>query len=124
MLLALGLFVFETPTIPFTDIQRRTSWRHGKSARVGARDASQYLGPGDDQISLSGVLLPGYAGSFASMRTLRTMADEGDAWPLVTGAGEVLGDFVITAIDERSSVLMVDGVPRRVDFGIDLDRVR
>ncbi len=124
MLLALGLFVFETPTIPFTEIQRRSSWRHAKSARVGTCDASQYLGPGDDQVSLSGVLLPGYAGSFASMRSLRTMADEGEAWPLITGTGEVLGDFVIVGLDTRSSYLMVDGLPRKVDFGIDLDRVR
>lgn len=123
MLLALGLFVFETPTIPFTEIQRRRSWRHGKSARVGARDASQYLGPGDDAVSLSGVLLPGYAGTFGAMRTLCSLADEGQAWPLVTGTGEVMGDFVITSIDERGSVLMVDGLPRKIDFTIELERV-
>ena len=123
MLLALGLFVFETPSVPFTEIARRTAWRHAKSARVGARDASQYLGPGDDAISLSGVLLPGYAGTFAAMRTLRALADEGEAWPLVAGTGDVIGDFVIVSIDERGSVLMVDGVPRKVDFTIELDRV-
>ncbi len=123
MLLSIGLFVFENLTVPFTDISRRTAWRHAKSARVGARDASQYVGPGDDGITLSGVLLPGYAGDFASMRNLRAMADEGEAWPVVTGAGEVLGSFVIASIDERGDTLMVDGVPRRVDFSIELDRV-
>jgi phage protein U len=123
MLLALGLFVFENLSVPFTDISRRTAWRHARSARVGARDASQYVGPGDDTISLSGVLLPGYAGDFASMRKLRAMADEGEAWPLVTGTGDVLGSFVILSIDERGSTLMVDGVPRKVDFAVELDRV-
>lgn len=123
MLLALGLFVFQNDTLAFDELQRRTAWKHAKAGRVGARDASQFLGPGDDTVSLQGALLPEVSGTFASMRKLREMADEGDSWPLVTGTGEVLGDFVIISIDERRKHMLVDGTPRWTDFTIELDRV-
>ncbi len=67
-------------------------------------------------------MLPEVAGSFASLRTLRALADEGESWPLVTGTGQVLGSFVVTALDERQKYIMIDGVPRRTDFAIDLER--
>lgn len=124
MLLALGLFVFDLGTLPLEELARRTAWKHARNPRVGARDASQFLGPGDDTITLDGALLPGVAGTFAAMRTLRTIADQGEALPLVTGTGEVLGDFVVTGLSERKKHLTVDGVARRTDFSIELERVR
>jgi phage protein U len=123
MLLAFGLFVFELPSLLFDELQRRTDWRHASNERVGARDASQFLGPGKDHVSISGTLLPEVAGSFASIRTLRTMADEGEAWPLTAGTGQVLGNFVLVALDERQKFFTLDGVPRRTDFVLELERV-
>lgn len=123
MLLALGLFVFQNDTLAPDELQRRTAWKHARASRVGARDASQFLGPGDDSVTLTGLLLPGVTGTFASLRKLREMADEGDSWPLVTGAGQVLGNFVILSLDERQAFLTVDGIPRRTDFSIELERV-
>jgi phage protein U len=123
MLAALGLFVFELASLPYDELQRRTEWRHPRAPRVGARDASQFVGPGDERLSLAGVLLPEVAGSFAALRTLREMADEGEAWPFVTGTGEIFGQFVLISLDERRRYMMVDGVARMVDFSIELDRV-
>lgn len=123
MLLAFGLFVFELGTLPFEELQRRTSWNHASNSRVGARDAFQYVGPGDDQVTLSGALLPQVAGTFASLRTLRDMADEGESWPLTAGTGQIFGNYIVKSIDETRKHMMVDGVPRKTDFTITLDRV-
>ena len=57
-----------------------------------------------------------------SIDDLRTMANEGEALPLVDGSGMVYGNFVITALDVRHTALMADGTPRRIDFGLDLLR--
>ena len=54
MLAALGMFIFDTDTTLFDELSRRRSWRHGRTERFGARAASQYLGPGEDQVTLSG----------------------------------------------------------------------
>lgn len=122
-LMALGMFLFEMGTLPFDELQRKTDWQHASAARVGARDATQFVGPGQETISLSGSVYGELADGRVSIDDLRAMADDGEALPLVDGRGTIYGNFVITAIDERHAFLMADGAPRRIDFGIDLLRV-
>lgn len=124
MLAALGLFVFELATIPFGEVQRRRDWRHEPVKLVGARDQSQFVGPGDDLITLSGILVPGVAGSFAAIDTLVDMAGAGENYTFVDGAGRVWGEYAILALDTRSKYLMIDGVARMIDFALDLRRIR
>ncbi len=123
MLAALGLFVFDLTSFPFADLTRRTDWRQAKAERIGARSASQYLGPGDEGVTLAGAIVPEVAGSYGAITTLRQMADQGEAWPLVDGNGTIWGNYRITGMDERRRHLLVDGTPRMIDFTLDLDRI-
>ncbi|AMK16712.1 phage tail protein [Sphingobium sp. MI1205] len=122
-LMALGMFLFEIGTLAYDEMQRKTDWQHARSQRVGARDATQFTGVGDETISLSGAVYAEIADGRVSLDDLRSMADDGEALPLVDGSGTVYGNFVITALDERHAFLMSDGRARRIDFGIDLLRV-
>lgn len=121
-LLALGLFVFSLETLTFDELTRKMDWRHAKSDRHGARAASQFIGPGEDKISLPGTLVPGLAGDYGALTRVREMAASGDAWPLVDGAGTVLGLFRIVAIDERQTYHVPGGFARKIDFALDLER--
>jgi phage protein U len=87
-----------------------------------ARDAVQFLGAGDEKISLSGSVYAEITDGRVSLDQLREMADQGEALPLLDGSGLVFGSFVIEAIDERHAGLMADGRPLRIDFAIDLLR--
>ena len=120
MILSLGMFAFSIPTLAHDELQRRSDWKHARTGRVGARDASQYVGPGDDKVSINGTAFAELSDGRASLDQLRDMANTGDAWPLLDGAGRVYGAFVIESIDERQKVFLPDGTPRRIDFGIDL----
>lgn len=120
MIMSLGLFAFSVPTLAYDELQRKADWRHARTGRVGARDASQYVGPGDEKISLNGTAFAELSDGRASIDQLRDMANSGDAWPLVDGAGRVYGAFVIEGIDERQKHFLPDGTPRQIDFGIDL----
>lgn len=122
-LYALGLFVFSSETALFEGLRRREDWRHAQQSRFGARDATQFLGPGQDTVSLGGQLVPLVGGSFSAIDTLRAMAAEGEASQLVRGDGLIIGTFVITGLDTENAFLLVDGIPRRVDFTLDLLRV-
>lgn len=122
-LLAIGLFVFGIPRTTFDELERRASWRWGDSERYGARAASQFLGPGEETITLNGVLVPELAGKYSDIERLREMAATGEVWPLMLGTGDLLGQFRIDAIDERWGNLIGGGMPRRVEFSIDLTRV-
>lgn len=123
MLMALGLFVFERATLPFSEMQRRADWRHPSTERVGARPAAQFTGPGAEQISLTGACIPEVGGSYSAIERLREMADTGEAWPLVDGTGRVFGDYNLVGLDERSQHFVDNGMPRKIDFAIDLVRV-
>lgn len=122
-MLALGMFLFGIDTLAFDELQRRTDWRHAGTERFGAAPAWQFLGPGSDTITLPGSLIPAFAGDAGSIAQLRAMATTGDAWPLVESGGTVLGQYVIKAIDERRSMFLPGGAPRKIDFAIDLERV-
>ena len=124
MLAALGMFVFEPNTALFDQLERQRSWRHARTERFGAMAASQFTGPGDDRVRLSGMLVPEICGSYhSSLETLAEMANAGEAYPLVMGSGKVLGQYTIEILDERHTNLVDTGDARTVDFTIELSRV-
>ncbi|WP_439587675.1 phage tail protein [Hydrogenophaga sp.] len=122
MMMCLGQFVFSLHTLAFQELQRQTEWRHASNARVGARPASQFLGVGDDTMTLQGVILPEF-GARAWLDDLHEMADTGAAWPLVDGTGRVYGQWVINAKQETGTLFTRTGQPTRMDFTVTLRRV-
>jgi phage protein U len=122
-MMALGQFVFGMDTLAYQELQRSTDWRHPSNSRVGARPARQFVGPGEDSITLTGLLVPEFRGSRKTMDQVRAMADAGRAYALVAGTGDVLGAWVITRVQESGSIFVAEGVARRVDFTIELARV-
>ena len=123
MLMALGQFVFSMSTLAYQDMQRQNQWRHPSHSRVGARPARQFVGPGDETISLKGVVAPELTGSTKTLDEVRAMAGTGQAWSLVSGTGDVYGAYVIESVSETSSHFLPDGTPRRIDFSLQLARV-
>jgi phage protein U len=119
-MMSLGMFAFGLPTLAYAKLQRRQDWRHVRQTRVGARDANQYVGPGEDTITLDGVAMAALQPAGASLDELRRMAATGDCWSLIDGAGRVYGAFVILTIDEGQSEFFADGTPRKIDFSINL----
>lgn len=123
MMLALGFFVFSVDTLPYQEMRQKLAWRHPATARVGMRPAHQYTGPEDETITLSGVLMPEITGGRLSLDLVRYMADQGEAWPLIEGTGEVFGYFAITDLETTRQLFFQDGAARRIDFSLSLVRV-
>ncbi|MDR0182419.1 phage tail protein [Lysobacter arvi] len=123
MMMSLGMFVFALPTLAYQQLQRQVAWRHASTERVGARAAHQYVGPGDETINLSGMLVPEIAGERVNLDMLRELADQGEALPLVDGTGRVYGAFAIESLSETQTLFFDDGTPRKIDFQLALKRV-
>lgn len=123
MMMSLGMFVFGMRTLAYQELQRNTAWRHASTSRVGTNPARQFVGRGDDTITLPGVLVSGLTGSQVSLDTLRYMADTGKAWPLIEGTGRIYGLWVIESIKEDRSYFFKDGAARRIEFTINLQRI-
>jgi len=122
-LLTLGMFVFGMDTMAYDELTRRITWRHAETERFGARPASQYVGPGEDAITINGLIVPEIAGSYSAIDTLIGMADTGDSFPLLDGLGRVLGNFRIDHFEDAHHGIMAGGIPRGRAFTIELARV-
>ena len=123
MMAALGQFVFGLSTLSFNDLQRSQEWRHPSSSRVGDRPARQYVGQGDDKITLTGLQVPEFMGDMKAIDRLATMADAGKAYNLCTGDGQALGCWVIESLNTTRTVFIREGVARKVEFTLALARV-
>ncbi len=119
ILMSLGDFPFSLSTLAHDDLSRRTTWRHVTSVRIGHRDATQYVGPGEETIAFSGTAHAELTDGRACLDQLRAMADIGDSSPVVDGTGVIFGAFVIQTLDEKHKALCA----RAIDFSIELLRI-
>ncbi|CAM3520122.1 oxidoreductase [Rouxiella silvae] len=123
MMMAYGMFVFMLKTAPYQSLEQDTSWRHVKNDRIGKSASWQYIGTGEDNITLTGTLYPEVTGGDVSLSVLRTMAYGGKPWPLVEGTGTIYGMFVITNIREIRTEFMKDGKAQKIEFTLSLKKV-
>lgn len=121
-LMAFGPFAFGMHTAAYDELRRQMQFKHGAAVRVGERDNYQYLGAGEEIITLSGTVAPGVSGTLASITQLETMGEGGQAYVLVDGAGYVYGVYFIQSLESTQKNLVQDGTPRRVDFSVTLCR--
>ncbi|MCO7508937.1 phage tail protein [Serratia fonticola] len=123
MMLILGLFVFRLQTLPYQTMQRNVDYRWSSNSRIGLRPALQFLGVGEEKITLSGVLMPEITGGKVSLQLLDAMAAEGRAWPMLEGTGTIYGMFVVNSVSETRTEFFSDGSARRIEFSLTLTRV-
>lgn len=89
--MALGMFVFETPSVPYQEFKRISEWRRPSQPREEERPTYQFVGPGTDTITLCGTLLTTFTGGRFSLDEIREKANQGNACPLVKGTGRQYG---------------------------------
>lgn len=120
VMMALGAFRFGVNRANYQHFTRSASWRWEAQARVGRRPALQFLGPGTDEITLEGVIYPHFKGGLRQVEMMRLVADQGQPLILVDGLGWVWERWVIVSIEERKSLFMSDGAPRKIEFTMSL----
>ena len=119
-MMTLGEFPFRVLDVPLDEIERFASWRWAALEGIGARPAWQYLGPGQESVTLNGVSFPAHAGRTDPAAALRAEAGRGEPLRLMGGEGRVLGMWAVRRIEERRTQLIDSGAPRRVEYRIEL----
>ncbi len=127
----LGDFSFELLTLSPDRVERETAYRWARQEPLGALPEWQYLGalgktPGaaEDKMTISGVLHPEFSGRIDHLKKLRDMAGAGKPQRLIyadTEIGQNLGLWIILKIKETRSIFYGDGIPRRVEFSLELE---
>lgn len=123
MMMIFGMFVFSIPTATYQSLQRSTNWRHASNSRVGEAPAYQYLGPGEDTITLDGSIVPEF-GSQLSLTALRLMGNTGKSFPLIAGNGKIYGLWKLDSVDETQTYFFKNGKPRKVEFSLKLSKTK
>jgi phage protein U len=119
-LLALGDYRFSIDTAAYQTLKRHQSYRWQSQERLLRSPAQQFVGIGEDTITLSGVIYPHYRGGLGQLNDLRQQAATGEPLLLVDGLGFVWGQWVIVSIEETQSHLQSYGMPLKQAFQLQL----
>ncbi|UJD79811.1 phage tail protein [Serratia rubidaea] len=123
MMMVFGMFVFMLRTVPYQQLRHAQEWRHVKNERVNQSAGWQYIGAGEDSITLDGVLYPEITGGNLSLASLETIGFTGRPWPLIEGDGRIYGMYVMTRLERGKSEFDRYGNPKKIEFTISLSRV-
>lgn len=121
-MMILGQYAFGLNTAAFQELNRSTEWRWPSQDVFDALPALQFTGYGPDTITLPGIIFPEYWGGTGQVDQLRALGDQARPHTLIDGRGNVLGEFVVTGVQERQSVFGAAGVARRQEFTVTLQR--
>lgn len=122
VMMMLGTFQFGLDTAAFQELNRNTEWRWPAQDVFESLPVLQFTGHGEDTITLPGIIYPEYWGGTGQLNALRQLGDLGEPQTLIDGRGNVLGEWVITGVQERQSVFAAAGVARRQEFTVSLKR--
>lgn len=123
MMMVYGMFVFMLQTTPYQQLRHSQNWRHVKNDRVNRAAGWQYIGVGEDSITLNGTLYPEITGGNWSLSALTTIGHAGRPWPLIEGTGRIYGMYVLTNLEVGKTEFDRYGNPKKIEFTISLSRV-
>lgn len=118
----LGAHVFEALGFGYQDVTRALDTPHAEVPLAGGMNATQWTGPGSDEITIRGVIFAQFGGQ-STLESLRQEALAGTPLMLVSGtAGEgvISGYYTIQSINEDRSLHDARGRPARNAYTIKL----
>lgn len=118
MMMSLGMFVFEINKATYQQLKHNSKYGWQKQSVVGARPAYQFTGLDEETINLSGTIYTELSAGEDPINQLKSMAESGKAFNLVSGQGENLGIWAITEIDLNKSGFIKEGAARKIEFTI------
>ena len=119
--MALGDYRFSISTAAYESFKRETKWRWASQERLNRTPAKQYVGPGEDTITLEGVVYPHFRGGLEQIDNIRAEADKEEPLLLVDGLGYVYDYWVVTSLSESHTNLWQNGVPLKQQFTLTLE---
>ena len=121
-MMALGEYRFMVSTAAYQEFTHTAEHRWAAQERIGRLPARQYIGPGQETVSLRGTLHPHFRGGLGQVGRMRAEAGTGEPLGMIDGTGRDWGQWVITRVEETRRVFEADGAPRRVEFRLELAR--
>jgi len=125
-MVGLGALRFQIDALNFSDLERSFAYRWEAQNRLGRRPAQQFLGPGEETITLKGTIYPNhpaFAGGLTELNTMRARSAQGAFFNLgarIGARGVALGRWCVRSIRDGQSYFHPNGQPSKVEFTIEL----
>lgn len=120
VMMALGNYRYSIVRAAFDELVRIHNWKWEKQDRIGRSPAYQYMGLGEETITMQGRIYPYHRGGLGQIDAMRAEANQGKALILTDSLGKIWGKYCITSIQEKRLHFDAHGLPRRQDFSINL----
>lgn len=123
ILLGVGPYRFQIAGLNYQDVERTFDFRWQAQDRIGRRPAQQFLGPGEETVSLRGVIYPKdprLGNGFAQLEDMRREAMRGVPRGVASNLGRYYGQWCIKSIRDTQTFFDRNGEPRRVEFSIEM----
>lgn len=117
-----GFALFSLTSTPYAGVSTSKSYRHAFNDRVGKRASRQYLGVGEETITITGTLVPFVTGGRVSLQRFQAQAESGMPFPLIESNGTAHGFYVITDISTEETEHISDGRPKVIEYTISFKR--
>lgn len=122
VMMRLGIYKFSLDSAAYQELSRAAAYRWARQERIGTNDALQFTGLGPETVDLRGVVFPLFRGGLDQVSDMRLQASIGIPLPMIDGRGKVWGLWAIEQINERQSVFMDRGAPKKIEFDLRLSR--
>ncbi|NMG39792.1 phage tail protein [Chelativorans sp. ZYF759] len=124
MLYMIGTLTLDTRPFSVNEVTRQAGADIASKPLIGTLPGKEFMGEGDDRITLTGQLLPFKTGGLTELEFAHQMRRQGTRFPLHRGDGQRLGWFAITSIKESHRHLDRTGVGHVVSHSIAMEKVQ
>lgn len=124
MLYMMGTLIIDTRPFSIDVMDRDADASIVAKPVIGGFTPKEFTGEGEDEITLSGQLLPIRIGGLDQLEIVHEMRKAGTRFPLMRGDGWRYGWFAITRINESHAELNRNGVPFIVKHSITMTKTQ
>lgn len=114
MLYMLGTLTVDTRPFSIDTMDRTADASIVSKPVIGGFQPKEFTGEGEDEITISGEIIPHRIGGLSHLEMAHEMRRAGTRFPLSRGDGTFFGWYAISKINEKHSDLMRDGVGFKV----------
>ena len=120
VMLMLGDFAFSVDTTAYQQLTREAAWRWSEQERIGKQDLLQYTGKTARTVRLEGEAHAFFRKGVDAGNDLFDLGEKAKPQQLVSGAGDVLGWWVMVDFSDATSRFLPGGGQRKKNWTMTL----
>lgn len=122
VMLQLGSFQFTVGNSAYQTLKHIAEYHWSENAHIRNSPSLQYTGRSSEKITLDGVAYKQIASDINFTTALQNMAKAGKSYLLVSGEGDIMGEWVIEKISRTELSHNENGVARKISFSVGLKK--